>query len=149
MQLELFNEEDVTKKLEDGEETFHCKGCDKHLQSHYFNPSALALMNPDVGQRQGAGTAVLCKKCSNAYNRGLKQAHRNAPKRPISPIPCACCNKTIEPNHLHFDHDLATLKFRGWLCRRCNGGIGQLGDNIEGLEKALAYLKRHYIKEDT
>lgn len=148
MQLELFSEEDVTKKLEDGEETFHCKGCDTYLQSHYFSPSALALMNPDVGQRQGAGTAVLCKKCSNAYNKGLKQAHRNAPKKPISPIPCACCNKTLEPKDLHLDHDHATLKFRGWLCRNCNVGIGQLGDNIEGLEKALVYLKRHYIKED-
>ena len=33
--------------------------------------------------------------------------------------------------------------FRGWLCRSCNVGIGQLGDQIDGVEKALTYLRKH------
>jgi len=147
MQLELFNEEDVTKKLEEGEELFYCKACDKHLQSHFFYSSSLALMNPEVGQRQGAGAAIHCKSCKSKYGKGLNEAKRNAPKKPISSTPCDCCNTLVEPSDLHLDHDHATLKFRGWLCRNCNVGIGQLGDNIEGLEKALVYLKNHYVKE--
>ncbi len=51
---------------------------------------------------------------------------------------CQCCGRTKE---LCYDHDHETMKFRGVLCRACNRSIGQLGDNIEGLEKALAYLK--------
>tara|TARA_A200000159_G_C7239023_1_gene303691 strand:+ start:39 stop:185 length:147 start_codon:yes stop_codon:yes gene_type:complete len=42
------------------------------------------------------------------------------------------------------DHDHNTLKFRGWICDPCNMGIGKLGDDLEGIEKALAYLKGHY-----
>lgn len=40
------------------------------------------------------------------------------------------------------DHCHSTGKVRGLLCSECNTGIGKLGDTIEGLEKALAYLKR-------
>lgn len=39
------------------------------------------------------------------------------------------------------DHDHITGKVRGLLCQPCNSGIGVLGDNQSGLERALAYLK--------
>lgn len=51
---------------------------------------------------------------------------------------CQVCGSTKE---LCYDHDHDTMEFRGVLCRACNRSIGQLGDNIEGLEKALNYLK--------
>ena len=54
---------------------------------------------------------------------------------------CSCCGK--ETKHKVVDHDHATKKVRGLLCRACNSGIGSLGDDIAGVEKALAYLKRH------
>ena len=44
---------------------------------------------------------------------------------------------------LAVDHNHATGKIRGLLCRNCNRGIGLLGDNIERLEVAIAYLKKH------
>lgn len=40
------------------------------------------------------------------------------------------------------DHDHDTMVFRGIICGNCNRGIGLLGDNIEGLKNALAYLQR-------
>jgi hypothetical protein len=43
---------------------------------------------------------------------------------------------------LCLDHNHETGKFRGWLCDNCNTGIGKLGDTVEGLERAIAYLKR-------
>jgi len=52
--------------------------------------------------------------------------------------PCQCCGKTAE--RLVFDHDHQTDGFRGWLCYQCNTAIGNLGDNIEGLQKAINYL---------
>ena len=56
---------------------------------------------------------------------------------------CDCCGREHHKS-LVIDHDHDTLKFRGWICENCNLGIGKLGDNIEGLEQALSYLRRHY-----
>ena len=39
-----------------------------------------------------------------------------------------------------FDHDHKTGKFRGWICDSCNRGLSNLGDNLEGVEKARKYL---------
>jgi hypothetical protein len=43
---------------------------------------------------------------------------------------------------LHLDHCHVTGSFRGWLCGKCNTGLGMLGDNIAGLKAAIAYLER-------
>jgi Recombination endonuclease VII len=54
---------------------------------------------------------------------------------------CECCGRL--PSHaLRLDHDHVSGAFRGWLCISCNAGIGFLGDDIHGLEKAIQYLKR-------
>lgn len=53
---------------------------------------------------------------------------------------CACCGK--ETSILYVDHCHTTEEIRGFICHSCNAGIGLLGDTIEGLEKAIAYLKR-------
>lgn len=39
------------------------------------------------------------------------------------------------------DHDHTTKNVRGLLCVWCNTGIGMLGDCVDGLERALAYLQ--------
>jgi len=41
---------------------------------------------------------------------------------------------------LNLDHCHDTLSFRGWLCGKCNSGIALLGDNKEGVQRALKYL---------
>lgn len=43
---------------------------------------------------------------------------------------------------LAVDHCHDTGKIRGLLCFKCNTGIGALGDSVEGLERALSYLRR-------
>lgn len=59
---------------------------------------------------------------------------------------CACCG-TDEPGprgkRLHVDHDHTTGKVRGLVCHHCNLGIGHLGDSLEGVERAVAYLRRN------
>lgn len=58
---------------------------------------------------------------------------------------CACCG-TDDPGrrskNLYIDHCHTTDNIRGLLCHRCNMGIGKLGDNLEGVTKALEYLQR-------
>lgn len=54
---------------------------------------------------------------------------------------CPICG--VKPKRLFdVDHDHTTGEFRGFICHRCNKGLGLLGDTIEGLENALAYLRR-------
>jgi len=53
---------------------------------------------------------------------------------------CVC------PDSIHaltraLDHCHETGKFRGWVCSGCNAGHGIM-DNIERLEKRIAFLKR-------
>jgi hypothetical protein len=52
---------------------------------------------------------------------------------------CTICGKWCE--RLHIDHDHATGKFRGLLCLSCNSGLGQFGDDIPRLVRAILYLK--------
>jgi hypothetical protein len=64
----------------------------------------------------------------------------------VCPEFCECCGKLpIGKQSLHLDHDHITGKFRGWLCNNCNLGIGKLGDSLEGLNKAMNYLKGNII----
>ena len=52
---------------------------------------------------------------------------------------CQSCGKVAV---LQTDHDHKRKRLRGWLCWGCNSAIGKLGDDVAGIERALAYLKR-------
>ena len=54
---------------------------------------------------------------------------------------CALCSRVPVGRRLHLDHDHETNEVRGILCAGCNVALGNLGDSIEGLERAIAYLK--------
>lgn len=60
-------------------------------------------------------------------------------QRMNSATECGCCGSEDE---LCYDHDHVTMEFRGVLCKTCNRAIGQLGDTIGALERALAYLNK-------
>ena len=53
---------------------------------------------------------------------------------------CQCCGKTSD-RKLVVDHCHETNQFRGLICHSCNKGIGKLGDCLEGVLKAVHYLK--------
>ena len=56
---------------------------------------------------------------------------------------CGICKKLpdSEEPYLAVDHNHATQKVRGILCRNCNLGVGYFKDNIELLTSAAIYLK--------
>ena len=56
---------------------------------------------------------------------------------------CGCCG-TEEPEYRGWqvDHCHVTGRIRGILCSACNTGIGKLGDDEEGLLRALAYIRQ-------
>ena len=62
---------------------------------------------------------------------------------------CALCGK-IPTKRLYVDHDHNCCPgkrscgkcIRGLLCKKCNSGIGYLGDTLDGVLKAVNYLKK-------
>jgi hypothetical protein len=67
---------------------------------------------------------------------GIPPATRPAPDK------CENCKRIFKSSHdRHLDHDHITGKFRGWLCNRCNRGLGYFDDCIEGLLQAVSYLQ--------
>lgn len=90
-----------------------------------------------------------CTPCRKMRDKQIEEIRKSAP--PVSLV-CDCCG--LPPNlgsnanlsrrqyGLNLDHDPVNIKFRGWLCGPCNRAIGALGDTLEGLMKAVEYLKR-------
>ena len=91
---------------------------------------------------QADGLQSRCIECRKREDNNASTTIRNRMR--IAPVPlgtpCDLYGRTDFP--LQFDHCHKTEKHRGWLCRPCNAGIGQLGDDIAGLERAINYLKR-------
>jgi hypothetical protein len=83
------------------------------------------------------GLDTRCKKCKYQAERIVISLKKVAPPKPDN---CECCG--AKTDDFHFDHCHTTNQFRGWLCRSCNLGLGFLGDNIAGLERAIKYLSK-------
>lgn len=103
-----------------------------------------ALSDFPSHSRYKLGVDNRCRSCINKNSTIIRKLKKEAPQAPER---CECCGKipkidakTGKIQSLRLDHDHDTEKFRGWICDRCNSGIGKLGDNIEGLVKALNYL---------
>lgn len=60
---------------------------------------------------------------------------------------CAICHKPpperANGGVLHVDHDHATRKVRGLLCRRCNPALGAFDDDPGRLRRAAEYLEKN------
>ena len=53
---------------------------------------------------------------------------------------CPICDRHIEAEDSAIDHNHTTGEVRGILCKKCNRGLGLLGDNPEILNRAETYL---------
>ena len=101
-----------------------------------------------------------CKNCKNKYDRDRR---RNKPEsyyltnkkyrlKKIYNVSVEdynkkmstsdCCEICGTKENLCYDHCHDTMKFRGVLCKSCNKGLGIFEDNLEGINKALEYLRR-------
>jgi len=83
------------------------------------------------------GYDTRCHTCVKKQSKLRTKLHRTAPARPET---CECCGE--KPLKFCLDHCHETHEFRGWLCDRCNTGIGKLGDTLVGVMKAIKYLRK-------
>lgn len=92
------------------------------------------------------------RNSKNAYARSGKGRDRSRETKrreaglpmPTRPCPEGCenCGRLPTTQRLHLDHCHETGKFRGWLCSKCNAGLGQIGDNEFAVLRILSYLRR-------
>ena len=134
---------EVEPEKQDNVRTKKCKTCgvEKPETKEYYHAAAKSHVSDNQWWHSS------CIECRNKSDAVKYHLHKTAPPMPDH---CECCGSHKEKyrgEKLHLDHDWDTHKFRGWLCGACNRGIGNLGDDIEGVLKALAYLKRHYEKD--
>jgi len=130
----------------------------------YTAPMACRVCGTEIPRREGKGKqAEYCsptcrRKGRTAYERGWRSRNQDAVqtiqrradvKRNYGVTleeydaflakPCAICGRVSEV----LDHDHDTGLPRAGLCDHCNKGIGMLGDNVDRVRKAVAYLERY------
>jgi hypothetical protein len=75
----------------------------------------------------------------NAQNRRARRYNAPTAYAPAGQT-CEICG--VVPKKTCLDHCHIAQKFRGWLCEKCNFGVGLFDDDPARLEKAAAYLRR-------
>jgi len=135
VQFELFTS--LEYQIQEGDSKV-CSKCSRELPLSSFSwTSGGNYLRPE------------CKKCNNELTLE-RQNLRNSTPHPLKDYVCPICLATEEEakgsgNNKNgawcLDHDHKTGKFRGWLCHKCNRGIGCFSDDIDKLERAVNYLR--------
>jgi len=116
------------------------------------------LEHPWTGKRKRVNTN--CYSCASikAKERTAIRKKFKGIKQPPYGQPCEMCCKPVYASKetipegidgtwvWQLDHCHETGDFRGWLCKQCNTGLGNLGDNLESIERAASYLRKQTPK---
>lgn len=92
-----------------------------------------------------------CKECAKKQSKLVKKIKKSVVP-PLSDYQCPICKRTEQQARGHninnrkiwcADHDHTTERFRGWICHKCNLGLGNFSDSVERLKSAIEYLEKH------
>jgi hypothetical protein len=110
-----------------------CRRCGEQREETDFNVYARSSRGP-----YRAKTCRFCEAVTNAQRRRLVKI--------VGP-PAHACQICRREGPTELDHCHMSGAFRGWLCRRCNLGLGKLGDDLAGVRRAISYLLRSCMRE--
>lgn len=144
--------------------TCSVEGCERSLTSSLFCAMHYARVrqngNPGpsgpVRKAPEPKIKLLCSLCGEQrFSRGYCEVHymkdKNLRKRfgitlqkyleiwAFQDCKCKICGRTEGIFHVDHCHELGHV--RGILCHHCNTALGNFGDSIETMEKAIDYLK--------
>lgn len=94
-------------------------------------------LSPEGKRRRATWASNNVDKRRDQSRGYYRRKYLPAPTRP-EPTYCECCHQPC--SRLRLDHDHVTGLFRGWLCHKCNVGIGALGDTAAGVHNAVVYF---------
>ena len=98
-----------------------------------------------------------CRSCSKKLGKELREIKKSILKEHPQPQygnPCDMCGKLVYKNKASVpsgvdgvwgwqcDHDHDTNEFRGWICKKCNTGLGTLGDDLDSILRVVDYLSK-------
>lgn len=95
-----------------------------------------------------------CKKCNNELSK-VRTDLRYKHGMPDEDYKCPICLSDADEvkgkgnaknGAWVVDHCHITDKFRGWLCHKCNRGLGNFDDNIDILKRVINYIQNHKEK---
>jgi len=103
--------------------------------------------------RAGNNLRSECRQCSKTLKdtrSRLKKEFKSAPTDHLCPI----CLRTESQSKGKggnqngswvLDHNHKTTEFRGWLCHKCNRGLGSFNDCEDTLRRAFEYLVKNSL----
>jgi len=106
----------------------------------------------DINQTDAKGrktTRPSCRACRVAIDGKFLTSLERKRLDSITPkdvFTCPICGKTsivCVTANLVKDHDHITGKGREWICDSCNTGLGRFKDDVNLLQKAIDYLRKH------
>lgn len=124
-QLKELTEFHNSRKSKDGKSSI-CKSCACKKSIEYY------YADTEKARRH---------KLKNAY--GITIEEYNEFSKEINHLCMICDSVCPSKRRLAVDHDHNNGIIRGLLCINCNKGLGNFKDNIDLLEKAIAYLESY------
>ena len=92
-----------------------------------------------------------CRSCQKGHRQVIEKLRKEV-AYPDADYTCPICTRNIQEIGKHgqkslqswvLDHCHDSNTFRGWICKPCNTGIGQLQDNPDNAHRAFEYLVKH------
>jgi hypothetical protein len=130
-----------------------CSVCGETKDNIYFNWYKYRWTSRGGKYRLRVNT--YCDVCQKSTSKELSKIKKTLLKdhpKPEYGDNCDLCGKPVYEHRkevpegvdgtwgFQCDHDHNTKKFRGWLCKPCNTGLGGIGDNLESIKRAERYL---------
>lgn len=142
MQLKFDLFENIEEKAPEDVRHKRCTSCKEILpetKEHFHVAARNLSINGDVKEHYHNR----CRPCGSKAR--MVQHHLTKTHGHKAFGKCDCCgidSKELKTDRLNLDHCHETETYRGHLCSSCNRGIGLLGDDLEGVQQAINYLKK-------
>lgn len=97
-------------------------------------------------RKNKAGIYYTIGRCKTCQRKTLEEARQlKIDYAEVKPNHCMLCE--VETDKLEVDHCHDTGAMRGWICKKCNTGLGKFNDDTQLLIKAIEYLHKDPIKK--